>query len=95
MFLRLRGMSIKFEYLSSAQCPLPTVHYLLSTIYCPPLLPTVYCPLFNVHYLLPTIYCPLFTAHFLLTTTVSDSERPDISGPIQSIKMYSCIQCAM
>ncbi len=26
---------------------------------------------------------------------VSDSKRPDISSPIQSIKMYSCIQCAM
>ncbi len=27
--------------------------------------------------------------------SASDYERPDISGPIQSIKMYSCIQCAM
>jgi hypothetical protein len=30
-----------------------------------------------------------------LRGSVSDSKRPDINGPIQSIKMYSCIQCAM
>jgi hypothetical protein len=30
-----------------------------------------------------------------LKGSVSDYEKPDISDPIQSIKMYSCIQCAM
>ncbi len=35
--------------------------------------------------------CPLSVAY----DSVTDSERPDISGPIRSIKMYSCIQCAM
>ncbi len=30
-----------------------------------------------------------------LDRLVSDSERPDISGPIQSIKMYSYAQCTV
>jgi hypothetical protein len=27
--------------------------------------------------------------------TVSDSERPDVSGSIRSIRMYSCAQCTV
>ncbi len=29
------------------------------------------------------------------SSSVTGSERPGISGPIRSITMYSCIQCAM
>ncbi len=61
-----------FYPLSTVQCPVPTVHYIL---YCQlfictahHLLPTVYCPLFTVHYLLPTTYCPPLNAHCLLPT---------------------------
>ncbi len=30
-----------------------------------------------------------------LMTVVADVEGSGVSGPIQSMKMYSCVQCAM
>ena len=42
------------DVLSTAYCPLRTVHCLL---------PTSYCPLPTDHFVLPSTYCPLPTAH--------------------------------
>ncbi len=39
--------------------------------------------------------CVHFILRYLNILSVSDRERPDVSGPIRSIKMYSYAQCTM
>jgi hypothetical protein len=55
-------------------------------------LPVRALPAFPCH---PPISHLVLLFRFLLIIFVSDGERPDVSGPIQSIKMYSHAQCTM